>query len=239
MTICTEFCTFTKSGASNSHPENSFPERLDMNSLAMSSARSAKPALELITLATLAPDLAHRNLRALLLSNPDYFGKITSSSFKAVLRIQQNTAYESIGYVTYCQKLEQLQATINISDCSGYSEGDCASKEFVRFYLSHDGGSTWLDQGMSSINVCNMAGPKPQQETVEVSLCPALTLCFLERLPLVRTILSWNAPPPADMPDWLPVWGDVLNAQIQIEETDSLHPGFDCWLKPETNCSAF
>jgi len=211
-----------------------------MNSSATSSVRSAKPALELISLAKMAPDVAHRNLRALLLSSPDYFAKITSDSFKAVLRIQQNTAYESIGYVAYSPSLEQLQATIHLSDSTGYSEGDCASKEYVRFYLSYDGGLSWVDQGMSSINVCNMPGSKPLQEMVAIDISSARTLCFLERLPMVRTILSWNAPPPAEMPDWTQVWGDVLNAQIRLEHTaePSLHPGFDCWLNPEPGCSA-
>lgn len=211
-----------------------------MNSSATSIARSAKPALELISLARMAPDIAHRNLRALLLNNPDYFGKITSNSFKAVLRIQQNTAYESIGYVAYCHEFEQLQATIHISDCTGYSDADCVSKEYVRFYLSYDGGTSWIDQGMSSISVCNMSGPKPQQETIAVGIGSASTLCSLERLHMVRTILSWNAPPPADSPDWTPVWGDVLDAQLHLERAEdvSMHTGFDCWLRPETGCPA-
>ena len=211
-----------------------------MNSSATMFARSEKPAFELISLATMAPDLARRNLRSLLLANPDYFGRITSSSFKAVLRIQQDTRYESIGYVAYSPSIELLQATIHLSECTGYSGAARASKEYVRFYLSYDGGSTWRDQGMSSINVRNMPGPKPQQEMVAVGISPALTLCFLERLPIVRTILSWNVPPPADMPDWTPVWGDVMNAQICLEPTEDVlvQPFFDCWLKPELGCSA-
>jgi hypothetical protein len=211
-----------------------------MNSSAITSARSAKPALELISLATLAPELAHRNLRSLLLANPDYFGRITSNAFKAVLRIEQNTVYESIGYVAYSPSLDQLQATIHISESSGYSDANCLSKEYVRFYLSYDGGSSWLDQGLNSVSVCNTPGPKPLQEMVAVGISPALTLCFLERPPVVRTILSWNAPPPADMPNWIPAWGDVLNAQIRLEQAEelSLHPGFDCWLEPQTRCSA-
>ena len=120
----------------------------------------------------MAPDLARRNLRSILLTNPDYFGKITSNSFKAVLRIQQNTMYESIGYVGYSPRLEQLQATIHISDSTGYSDADCISQEYVRFYLTYDGGMSWLDQGMSSLNVCNMPGPKPQQETLSVGMQP-------------------------------------------------------------------
>jgi hypothetical protein len=40
---------------------------------------------------------------------------------------------------------------------------------------------------------------------------------FIENLPRVRAILSWNSPPPAATPDWTPVWGNVMDAQIQIE----------------------
>ncbi len=129
-----------------------------MNSSEIFAARSAKPALELISLATMAPELARRNLRSLLLTNPDYFGRITSNSFKAVLRIQQDTMYESIGYVGYSPRLEQLQATIHISESTGYSDADCISKEYVRFYLSYDGGMSWLDQGLSSMNCMQHAG---------------------------------------------------------------------------------
>ena len=151
-------------------------EGTPMNSSELFVARSTKPALELISLATMAPELARRNLRSLLLVDPNYFGKITSNSFKAVLRIQQDTMYESIGYVGYSPCLEQLQATIHISESTGYSDADCISKEYARFYLSYDGGLSWLDQGLSSITVCNMRGPKPLQETLSVGLSPALTL---------------------------------------------------------------
>jgi hypothetical protein len=212
-----------------------------MNSSTNWTARPGKPALKLISLATMAPELAHKNLRSLLLANPDYFDRITTDSFKAVLRIQQDTTYESIGYVSYSPSLEQLQTTIHINQNSGYSEADCISKEYVRFYLSYDGGLMWHDQGVSLIGVCNLAEPLPQQEIVAVPITTAATLCFLERLPLVRTILSWNTPPPANMPDWIPVWGDVLNSKIQLEEMQerSLHPGLEGFSNPEAGCSAF
>jgi hypothetical protein len=211
-----------------------------MNSSPISITRSAKPALELISLATMSPELARQSLRALLMFNPNYFAKITSDSFKAVLRIQQDTTYESIGYVGYSPNLEQLQATIHLSQSSGYSHSDGGSKEYVRFYLSYDRGLSWLDQGLSAINVWDTTGPMPRQDTVSVGITPALTFYFLDRLPVVRTILSWNAPPPADSPEWIPVWGDVLNAQICLEEMDEipLHRGLEGFSNPETGCAA-
>lgn len=194
---------------------------------ARSTARSPRPALELISLAKMPPELARRNLRVLLMANPDHFGKITDDSFKAVLRIQQDTAYESIGYVAYSPRLEQLQATININQCTGYSDscGGFNSREYVRFYLSYDD-STWLDQGMCAIDAYNVPGPKPLQQTVTVGIGPALTFCFLKKLPSMRAILSWNSPPPPDTPHWTPVWGDVLSGQVEFDELNPipLHP---------------
>jgi hypothetical protein len=178
----------------------------------------------------MAPELARQNLRAQLIACPDYFGKITSNSFRAVLLIEQDTTYESIGYVTYSPNEEKLNATIQLNQKAGYSDADCASKEYLRFYLSLDGGSTWLDQGVSSIDVRDVPGPKPLQKKLSLDLSPVMTLCLPGRLsPVVRTILSWNTPPPAEMPEWIPVWGDVLNAQIRLAgvQGNDVHPGLD------------
>jgi hypothetical protein len=114
-------------------------------------APSTQPALELIAFAMLSPEVAHRKLRALLLANPNYFGDLSGSLLKAILNIQQNTTYESIGGIGYSAQLRQMHATIQINQNSGYS-GDrhsSCSKEFVRFYLSDDGGKTWEDHGPS------------------------------------------------------------------------------------------
>ena len=49
------------------------------------SPTALQPALELIYLATLQPELASQNLRKLVLANPDYFRNLPESSFKVVL----------------------------------------------------------------------------------------------------------------------------------------------------------
>jgi hypothetical protein len=182
--------------------------------------QSAQPALELISLARLSPEHARHNLRTLLLANPHYFGKITGSSFKAVLKIQQDTTYESLRCISYNPRFEQLQATISINQNIGYSSAQCkyGSEEHVRFYLSYDGGSTWKDQGLRTVNVYDTRGKKALEYKVSVGIGPAQTFCFMQKPPLVRAILSWSSPPPADTPEWAPVWGSVVEALIQIPE---------------------
>jgi hypothetical protein len=188
--------------------------------------QSAQPALELISLARLSPELARQNLRASLLANPNYFDRITANSFKAVLNIQEDTTFESIGSIVYNPRFEQLQATINIYQSRGYSGASCkyGSKEYVRLYLSYDRGTTWQDQGMRAVNVLDTPGPKPLQYIVSAGISPAQTFCFMQNLPLARGILSWNTPPPEDSPDWTPVWGNAMDAQIQFAEHSVVLP---------------
>ncbi len=182
-------------------------------------APSAQPALDLISLARLSHELACENLRALLLANPNYFGNVSGSSLKAVLNIKGDTAYESITSVSYCPRLEQLRATIKIKQESGYSLdiGAKASLEYVRFYFSYDDGSTWQDQGLSAVNVFDTPGPKPLVNLVTLQINPEEDFGFIDKLPLLRAILSWNSPPPPSTPDWIPVWGNVVDTQIQFD----------------------
>lgn len=172
-----------------------------------------------ISINKLPPEIARQNFHALLLANPNFFGNLPESPYKPVLSIKGDTAYESIGCVGYNPQLAQLRATININLASGYSGGICSngSQEYVRFYLSYDNGTTWQDQGLKAVNVFDVPGPKPLEYAVSLQISPIEKFCFLQNLPRVRAILSWNSPPPAASPNWTPVWGNVVDAQIQIE----------------------
>jgi hypothetical protein len=189
---------------------------MEMNSLeGISVAPSTQPALELISLARLSPEVARKNLRLLLLANPNHFGNLTESSFQAVLGIREDQSYESIGCIRYSRKLERLRASIKIKQDSGYSGNSRTngSKEYVRFYLSYDGGTIWQDQGSLAIDVFDVPGPKPLEYAVTLPISPEEEFWLFQSLPKVRAILSWNSPPPAGAPDWTPVWGNVANAQ--------------------------
>ena len=184
-------------------------------------APSTHPALDLIALAQLSREEAGQRLRALLLGNPKYFGNVPLTSFHTVLRIQEDTTYECISRVVYDAQLKQLRATIDIKRAVGYSgvARINGSEEFVRFYVSYDGGAKWLDQGMRSVNVEDAIVPRPLVHEVMLPIIFGGQTGSAKPLPRVRAILSWNSPPPAGAPDWTPIWGNVAESDMQIRDS--------------------
>jgi len=171
-----------------------------------------------ISLAKLPPEQARGNFHMLLLANPNYFGNLTESEFEPVLSISGDTSFEEIGCVGFSDALSRLEAVVSIKQDAGYGVGLCTagSQEYVRFYLSFDGGTTWQDQGVTGFNAHDIAGTKPLEYSVAQPISVAEDFCFFENLPQVRAILSWNFVPPANTPDFTPVFGNVVNVTIQI-----------------------
>jgi hypothetical protein len=175
-----------------------------------------------------AAQIAHPQQRhafkALLLSNPNYFGNLSSSPFKPVLPISGNTHYEELGCVGYHPQQQKLAGVVYVYQTSGYGSGICGggSTEFVRFYLSFDNGASWIDQGMTSFQAYDIAagteGSKRLEYAVSLAATPPRKFCFVgNHLIRVRAILSWNNPPPPNQPNWVPVWGNAREATIQVE----------------------
>lgn len=183
---------------------------------------SLQPALELIYLATLEPEQASQTLRKLLLNNPNYFANLAENSFRIVLNMNGDTEYESLGCVRYIPLLDQVYASIDIKRDTGYSfhVGHPSSREYIRFYLSHDRGATWQDKGISAVNVVD----QPEGKTRLFLVTKKLDLLKQDRTDddviLVRAILSWNSMPPGGKPDWTPLWGNVAETQIRIGTRD-------------------
>lgn len=186
------------------------------------SASAPKKTTEKISLAKLAPEIARKNMKALLLANPNYFGTLAESGLKPVLNIQGDTSYEKIACVGFNPQLNRLEAVVYINQDSGYDGNVCSngSREFVRFYLSYDNGTTWQDQGLTTFTVYDVPGPKPLEYDATLQISPAEGFCFFQNLPKARAILSWNTPPPSNSPDWTPIWGNVVDVQIQIAGFD-------------------
>lgn len=161
--------------------------------------------------------------KSLLLANPNYFGTLAKSSFTPVLPIAGNTFYEELGCVGYHPQQEMLEGVVYVYQPSGYGTDVCGpgTPEYVRFYLSFDHGATWSDQGMTGFQAYNVAagteGSKRLEYAVSLKVDPARKRCTGNHLILVRAILSWNNPPPANQPNWTPVWGNVREATIQVE----------------------
>ncbi len=161
--------------------------------------------------------------KMMLLGNPNYFGNLCDSPLKPVLSISGNTYYEELGCVGYHPQQKNLEAVVYVYQPSGYGSDICGmgSSEFVRFYLSFDNGATWNDEGMTSFQVHNIPEGTEKNKRLEyaVSLPTRIRskVCTVENLIQVRAILSWNNPPPANQPNWTPIWGNVQEATIQVE----------------------
>jgi hypothetical protein len=200
---------------------------------------SSKPQHDLKKLG----DLRGR-FRSLILQNPNYFGNIEDSAFKAVFPLKANTAYESLGTVGYQPQTERLEAVVYVTEPSGYGGDLCGpgTSEYVRFYASHDNGSTWTDLGLGAFHVWDIpqgtAGRKRLEYAVTLRRAFQRRICFFPQVVLIRAILSWNAVPPPNTPGHVPVWGDVHNTHILVEPTrfwhlkDVLKAG-ELQLKPE------
>jgi hypothetical protein len=165
------------------------------------------------------PELERTQFRELLLKNPNYFGNLRVSPFKPVKEIINNTSYEEIKCVGYNPHLEQLEAVVFIKRDYGY-KGDICSKgspEYVRFYVDWNNDGNWVDVGMASFTAYDIPDDKPLEYDVTLKLSPKEKFCKIENLPKVRAILSWDKPPTPNDPDLSPVWGNVVEARIQID----------------------
>ncbi|GAB4037355.1 MAG: helix-hairpin-helix domain-containing protein [Rubrivivax sp.] len=162
--------------------------------------------------------------KALLTLNPNYFGSFDSAGLPPVLPMAGNTYYEELGCVGYHPQQEMLEGVVYIYQPSGYGGALCSggSTEYVRFYLSFDNGATWQDQGLTSFRAWDVPegteGSRRLEYAVQMKVNPARTLCWSgSRLIRMRGILSWNAPPPPNQPNWNPPWGNRRDATILVE----------------------
>lgn len=168
------------------------------------------------------------NFKALLAANPNYFGNLANSKLDVVKAIAGNTSYEQLHCVGFQPEKDLLEATVHIKRSRGYKGSLCqaGSTEYVRFYIDYaDDGAGWLDLGISSFNAhdipdtqdCAQRGTKPLVYVVSLPITPRRKICKTPVLPRVRAILSWETPPPANTPNWIPVWGNVAERHIQIK----------------------
>lgn len=164
-------------------------------------------------------EMERQQFRSLLVSNPNYFGNLEGSDFQAVSNISGNTTYETLKCVGLYPEFDLLEAIVYINQTAGYGGDLCSNgtTEYVRFYLSYDDGATWEDQGVTGFKAQDIPGPKPLEYAVQLKISPKKYLCFKENLPKVRAILSWEIEPPANSPNWTPVWGNHLDGRVQID----------------------
>ncbi|MCZ6615326.1 MAG: hypothetical protein O6920_06060 [Chloroflexi bacterium] len=168
----------------------------------------------------LIPEVAveRAQFRSLILQNPNYFGNLELSPYKPVNALQGSTTFEELTCVGLNPPADRLEAVLHIKQESGYGGDICSfgTFEYVRFYVDlHDNGH-WHDVGLTGVRVHDIPGDKPLCYAVRKDFSSFKKLCQLENIVRVRAILSWDNPPPFNQPNWTPVFGNVLNVQVQI-----------------------
>ncbi|WDE04250.1 hypothetical protein SG34_023365 [Thalassomonas viridans] len=165
-----------------------------------------------------------QSFKVLLLQNPNYFGNLTDcdqASPAAIIAPKiSDTTFEELTCLGYNPQTKDLGAVVRIKLTGGYSGGPCTdgSKEYVRFYLDY-GDGVWIDEGVVNFDAHDLPFDEHLCYAVKHSLKPKKQTCCDKTpvLPKVRAILSWNLEPPANQPNWLPIWGNRLECDIQIE----------------------
>lgn len=167
----------------------------------------------------------------LLLQNPNYFGtltdKVIAKKFQPVLDLGSNKQYyEELECIDYKPEIARLGAVIKIKQAGGYGGTPCigGSREYVRFFVDYDNNGTWVDEGMAELGVYDHSFTDDLCYHVEINLSPDKVSCCRSKavLPKVRAILSWNIVPTAGDPNFPLVWGDVHEAFIQVQPSNSI-----------------
>ena len=161
----------------------------------------------------------------LLAANPNHFGTLKGSVFQPVFPLSNDTFYEEVTCLGFNPATNVLEAVVQVKQAGGYNGSLCqnGSYEYVRFFVDY--GAGWEDAGLAAVNVhdvpaatdCHKASEKPLSYAASVVLVPKRNWCFFPVLPKVRAILSWNSIPTAGNAGFTPVWGNVLEAEIQIQ----------------------
>jgi hypothetical protein len=156
----------------------------------------------------------------LVMSNPNYFGTLPKFGGEVKKPISSNTTYEHLA----CIGLNPggflgsglLEAIVDITQHSGYGTDACGngSTEYVRFFVQDASG--WHDLGSSSVQVFDVPGARPLSYAVSVDFNEARKFCSTENIVNVRAILSWQWDPTPGDPHFVPVWGNVVNAKVQV-----------------------
>lgn len=171
---------------------------------------------------------ARATFRRKLAANPNHFGTQPETGLKAVQKIVASTAFEKLTSIGYDPKRRTAHATFDLVQSNGYGGDLCTGTgdEYVRFYAG-DGSGGWVDLGHVGTDVhdvpagkdCRGRSTHPLSYTVEVPYAPTRRWCFVPQVRRLRAILAYDVVPPANQPDWTPVWGDVRECDVQIDKS--------------------
>jgi hypothetical protein len=162
-------------------------------------------------------------IHKLLDSNPNYFGTVPDANLPVVQQIEFNTSYEELTCVGLWPEKNLLEATISVKLPFGFLGDMCSpgSTEYVRFFIDWNDDGDFSDfnedAGLTSVNVHDIPQVKKHKlcYAVRQEFKPFLAGCKEPYIVKLRAILSWEFPPTG--PNFIPIWGNVLECWIQID----------------------
>jgi len=166
----------------------------------------------------------------LLDKNPNYFGNLPISELKPDNPVKSDTRYEELCCIGLYPERDFLEAIIEVKQPIGFLGDLCSpgSHEYVLFFIDWNGDGDFVDfnedVGVAAVRVHDI----PQVH--ERHLCYALGLSFRALratcqhpyIVKVRAILSLQQVPTG--PNFVPVWGNIMECWMQIHPTDSVPP---------------
>jgi hypothetical protein len=175
------------------------------------------------------------HFKFMLAKNPNYFGNIPGSDIKPIFKLITETSYEQLTCVGYNPDTRNMEATFAVKRSTGYGGSLCTAGSFehVRFYLDFHDGAGFIDQGAMAVNVHDIPADK---DCTGKSIFPIIYVATLPKktskfsncksplLPTLRAILSWSTDPPANSPNWQPVWGNVMDCDVQLKPSFIFNP---------------
>jgi hypothetical protein len=155
-------------------------------------------------------------------------------SAEPVLVEKPNTKYEELHCVGLNYDMDTLVATLTVKLPYGYSGNLCTkgSQEYVAFWAyvwdPIETECVWKYLGTATVNVHDIATIPAEGLQYAVYLpfdfSKYKDKCYRPKVIRIRAILSWQTPPSIYNPSFPPVWGNTIDALIQLKPSD-VKPG--------------
>lgn len=154
------------------------------------------------------------------------FSKIIKN-IEIILADKPDTKYEELRCVGLNYDMDMLVATLTVKRPCGYNGNLCTkgSYEYVGFWAyiwdQINQVCYWKYLGTTSVNVHDIPTIPPEGLQYAVYLPVDLSnykdICSKHKVLKIRGILSWQTQPPDNNPNYNPVWGNKVDALIQIK----------------------
>jgi hypothetical protein len=147
-----------------------------------------------------------------------------------IIATSGDTDYEQLHCVGLDPNRNALAAVVKVKLPYGFGGAPCTigSIEYVAFWV--DWGSGFEYAGTTTINTHDIApipaGGLDYAVALPVDLASHMQPCKDgPKTAVVRAILSWEVAPPPTDPDYVPVWGNRMDALVQIPAGDTFVTG--------------